>query len=461
MSKSRFLVLSLLLIGMLIFLIPGCDELITEVNEITIAGHPQADFLADSVLGCAPHIVNFTDDSKGPRNRWEWDFGDGDSSIDTNPSHTYDTTGIYTVTLIVYNDELETSDTKVKSRFITVGSSVGGIQASDTLACPGTAITFEGIDPGNIDTWKWNFGDLSVDSISQESLPVHVYDSVGVYTVTLTTRGECPQFTLVDTNLIRITLCPTAAFTATAPIDCRTRTIEFTDSSVAPAGEVITAWLWDFGEGSTAITQDASVTYNNSGSFEVSLTVTSDGGGSNTRYDTVVVYDSTTAAFSSIGPRTSCFNPARQFQVKFLADSPGLFDSLIWDFGDGNTLYDDPSPVHAYTIPGTYPVSLKVFGCLSDSTAISDFVVLSDPLPPLLYTISPDTGTVDTLFRFEDTSAPAAVRYRLWDFGDGELPESEAVVTHVYADTGSYVVTLTVFNDCDTLQILDTIRVEP
>jgi PKD repeat protein len=141
-------------------------------------------------------------------------------------------------------------------------------------------------------------------------------------------------------------------------------------------------------------------------------------------------------------------------------DSPGLIDSLLWDFGDGDTAYNDTSLIHAYDTPGRYSVTVKAFGCRTDETTIFDLVVLSDSLSPVTFNIAPDTGTIDTstTLTFTDMSPGAAVKNWFWNFGDAEIG-NDSIVTHKYADTGTYVVSLTIFNSCDSLKASDTIVV--
>jgi PKD repeat protein len=61
----------------------------------------EAKFSADVTQGVAPLTVQFTDQSTGSPTTWKWNFGDGDSSLVKNPSHTYKTYGIYTVKLTI------------------------------------------------------------------------------------------------------------------------------------------------------------------------------------------------------------------------------------------------------------------------------------------------------------------------------------------------------------------------
>ncbi|MHA1940005.1 MAG: PKD domain-containing protein, partial [Candidatus Thorarchaeota archaeon] len=77
---------------------------------------PIADFTANPPCGFTPLTVNFTDLSTGEIDSWSWDFGDGEISMDRNPSHTYDSGGTYTVSLTVSGPE----GTHTKTDFIAV-----------------------------------------------------------------------------------------------------------------------------------------------------------------------------------------------------------------------------------------------------------------------------------------------------------------------------------------------------
>jgi hypothetical protein len=78
-----------------------------------------ANFTATPTHGRAPLTVTFTDISDASPTKWNWDFGDGTTSTDQNPVHTFQTVGAYTVTLKAWNDL--GSDTMVKTSFILTG----------------------------------------------------------------------------------------------------------------------------------------------------------------------------------------------------------------------------------------------------------------------------------------------------------------------------------------------------
>jgi PKD repeat protein len=78
-----------------------------------------ANFSATPTSGAAPLTVNFSDQSTGTVDSWSWNFGQDSTSNEQNPSHTYNTTGSYTVILTVTGPE--GSDTETKTDYIKVG----------------------------------------------------------------------------------------------------------------------------------------------------------------------------------------------------------------------------------------------------------------------------------------------------------------------------------------------------
>ncbi|WP_274924358.1 PEGA domain-containing protein [Methanogenium marinum] len=143
---------------------------------------PLATFSAVPVAGMAPLPVQFYDYSSGRPDSWAWDFGDGETSTEQNPVHTYTTTGVYDVALTVTNVVGE--DTTEEVGYITTTNPM----AVDFTATPVTgyapfAVTFTDETTESPSAWLWEFGD---GETSVEQNPVHTYQSVGVYTVSLT-----------------------------------------------------------------------------------------------------------------------------------------------------------------------------------------------------------------------------------------------------------------------------------
>jgi PKD repeat protein len=96
----------------------GTSDTETKTDYITVWEAVIADFTADVTTGTSPLEVQFTDLSTGSPTSWNWDFGDGGTSTEQNPAHTYFDEGTYTVTLTASNGP--SSDTEEKAGFITV-----------------------------------------------------------------------------------------------------------------------------------------------------------------------------------------------------------------------------------------------------------------------------------------------------------------------------------------------------
>jgi PKD repeat protein len=83
---------------------PGGSDTETKTNYITVTQMPSAPvagFSGTPTSGQPPLTVNFTDQSTGTVTGWSWDFGDGGTSTLQNPSYTYNSAGVYTVSLTV------------------------------------------------------------------------------------------------------------------------------------------------------------------------------------------------------------------------------------------------------------------------------------------------------------------------------------------------------------------------
>jgi PKD repeat protein len=81
----------------------AADRTWTFRTEAAAIPAPTASFTASPTSGSAPLAVEFVDTSSGAPNSWTWDFGDGASSVEQNPVHTYGTPGTYQATLTATN----------------------------------------------------------------------------------------------------------------------------------------------------------------------------------------------------------------------------------------------------------------------------------------------------------------------------------------------------------------------
>jgi len=237
---------------------------------------PVAAFSGMPLAGPAPLEVQFTDESTGDITEWFWDFGDGETSSEQNPTHEYNASGSYAV-------ELEAtgpggSDTESKPDYITVyDPPVADFSATPLVTPVGSNIAFTDESTGNVNSWLWDFGD---GNTSTDQNPVHAYTDgafvgdFGVFTVTLTVTGYGGQDQKVRTDYITIYEVPTADFVASPREGFVTLPVDFVSSTTG----VINSYLWEFGDGETSTEANPAHDYTSPGTYGVSLTVTGPGG---------------------------------------------------------------------------------------------------------------------------------------------------------------------------------------
>ncbi len=171
----------------------------TKTELISVGGPITADFAADTTTGAPPLEVAFQDLSQGTVTSWAWNFGDGATSNEQNPVHSFMTAGSYAVTLGVTGPEGTASETK--ESFVRVGELAAEFMAADTLGDAPLTVGFSDLSTGEVASWLWNFGD---GGSSAQQNPLHTYQQVGDYSVTLTVSGSEGTDTLTKDSYVRV-----------------------------------------------------------------------------------------------------------------------------------------------------------------------------------------------------------------------------------------------------------------
>ena len=169
---------------------------------VEVPNPPMAEFLAFPRQGTAPLAVLFLDLSRGSPTSREWDFGDGSTSGEMFPLHTYAKPGKYTVKLTVSNSG--GSDTMVRENFIIVRATNPPKAQFTAYPQDGTAplaVTFLDLSRGYPSSRVWDFGD---GTTSTDVNPVHVYGKPGKYTVSLTVTNDAGSDTASQKNFIKV-----------------------------------------------------------------------------------------------------------------------------------------------------------------------------------------------------------------------------------------------------------------
>jgi PKD repeat protein len=159
-----------------------------------------AAFTAAPLLGSAPLQVQFTNQSSGQWVNLLWDFGDGSTSTETNPLHTYQDAGSYNVLLTA--NSAGNQDTELKNNYIQVVALQEVVAIFTTTGTNGAApfsVAFFDQSFGSVDSLLWNFGDGTTSTLAN---PTHVYLLPGEYVATLTAYGPLNTSTASETILV-------------------------------------------------------------------------------------------------------------------------------------------------------------------------------------------------------------------------------------------------------------------
>ncbi|WP_305068219.1 PKD domain-containing protein [Longitalea luteola] len=387
------------------------------------------EFTADVRSGCGPLTVHFRDLTSGNPRFWNWDFGNGSLSTAQHPAVAYHAPGTYTVKLVVRNADGTTGITKTD--YITVHPSPqASFTTNYTTGCVPVTIKFTDLSTtpvGNIVSWQWDFGD---GTTSTEQSPSHTYNALGFYNVSLTvTSSTGCKSTYTAGRLIRIVAGVKAEFENSKALSCQApyKDITFKNLSSGPGNMT---YQWDLGNGSSSTAANPTTTYANAGTYNVTLTATSEFGCTGTITKPVTFGGPTTVIKA---PDTIC----RNVTAVFINDGSVAPQKTVWDFGNGvqKSGINDST---RYTAPGDYVVKVTNTypGCIDSAKknihvrigSTADFKVSNGEAckPPLNVT-------------FEDAS-PTPIANWTWDFGDGSSGTGSPA-NHMYNSADSFNVT--------------------
>ncbi len=301
-------------------------------------------------------------------------------------------------------------------------------------------------DLQDLATWQWTFSD---GTTSTEENPLHNFSPPYNYsqplsaTLTATDAQGCES---TVTQVLNVLLPPTPNFTTSSATHCINDAVAFVNTSTAPAG---TTYSWNFGDGQTQQSQNATHAYAANGNYQVCLTATSPSGCAKTKCTTnPVKVLNPVPAFTHTSSVNSCL-----FGVQFNNTTAGTSSTTHWDFGDeqagsGNIVY------HTYAI-GVYDVTLTVtnqHGCTA-STTVPDILNYGNQIGPFSQELeetncAPFDITLSA-FNINDTYFDY-----FWDFNDGTGdPSGSTVTSHTYLEPGTYCpsVIMTDPNGCPKL----------
>lgn len=326
-----------------------------------------------------PGAFQFENMSQGNPGTFYWNFGDGSSSPEPNPMHIFPAPGLYSVSLTISSQDSTCWDTYTTQLFS--GDTLSGCYANFSyysIDSTGSTSSYQFINQSSASaaTFNWSFGD---GTTSYEENPIHQYAQQGTYHVFLTITTADSACTATEMHEIHVgTPQPDChAMFHYFPADSLTGglNIQFIDVSHGNPQN----WAWSFGDGSTSNDQNPIHTYQQSGIYNVCLTI------DNPAINCVdtICYE----VWVNTIP-TGCeneieyhFEPHSIGKVHFEGHlNPNVPADYLWNFGDGS-VGSGKHVTHQFAGVGTYIVSLTTvtnLGCIDTSSLV--ITVTSDTL---------------------------------------------------------------------------------
>ena len=394
----------------------------------------------------------------------EWDFGDGTTSSQQSPSHTYVHCGDYVVGLDVTDDRGEHAY-QTRSLRIESIAPVASYTFPDDIPNVGSQVIFDASGSfdrdGSIASYAWDMGDNgSIDYTSTLPTASLSFPHGGTHRVALQVTDDCGVSSLPFVAEIEVNYPPTPAFQVSNFYPKQAEAVQFTDQSHDDDG-TISSWRWDFGDGASSSEESPQHAYNAVGTYSASLTVTDDNGSQATISSQISVANIPPTAHVTANGAEGKSEVATGDTVMFDGSKSqddkdpvraGKIVSYHWDLdGDGKFERETTSPSVTTTYPenGTYKVRLQVVDD-SGATALSNQVtiIVHDRPPCSSFTFSPNAPTDADEVVFSDASSDAdgTITSWEWSFGDGTT-STEKDPHHTFPDDGTYEVSLTVTDD--------------
>ena len=319
----------------------------------------------------------------------------------TNANLVVTDAGTYQVTITAPNGCAESDAIQVN-----YVQDADGILGNDTILCSGQNLVLDAQFAGSSFTWQ--------DNSSNQTLQVA---AAGEYWVDITTVEGCMESDTIQVEYVQLT----PAYTASDVMGCEPLTTTFNDQSVV-INDMISSWLWDFGDGSLSNDQNPSHNYTVSNNYPVSLEVTTSIGCIETIVNTIAIsiHPQPVAAFSYAPDQVFANEP-----VEFTDESTNA-TQWLWDFGD-ETFSTDQHPTHMYVQPESFEVTLIAFtDFCADTISLALSVNQSFAFyVPNAFTPNSD-GTNDVFVPvLSDPVVPGSYRFLIFNRWGEQIFESE------------------------------------
>jgi PKD repeat protein len=274
-----------------------------------------------------------------------------------------------------------------------------------TNGCQASPVSFTNTTSGTVTTYSWTFGDGNTSPSTNAS---NTYTNIGPFNVTLQANNAAGcQNSL--TKVITIYTKPQPDFSiGLPPFSCSGTPSQFTDLTPSPTDSNIATRAWSFGDAAngTSTFKDPAYTYSTASNYNVSLSVTTNFGCSNTVQKSITIAPSPVVSFTNL---PACVGQSTQFTDA----STGNIKSRFWQIQ--SSTFTIPTPQFTFSGSGTFPVLLTVTGnnnCVSQLSKSINVPVV----PTLDFSVQAPCVNNTTVFTEVTNNTDPSVS-QAWAFG--------------------------------------------
>lgn len=428
-----------------------------QVN-VTVYNDPVADFNTTETINYVPdYDVTFSNTSSNTTS-YLWNFGDGNSSTQFAPTHTYTDTGVFTIELVALNGYCD-NDTLILVDYVSIidnSSSqlpIADFELVNGNTCLGESLTFTN-NSINATSYSWQISGNGYQDNSSSVVPSFMVTTSGVYSISLTATNANGNDVQTQNVSITISNPSVASFEVSDSVAVTGAAITFTNTTQGGM-----SYWWDFDDGSFSSSNNQVLyhAYADTGNYHVSLIAENSGCGNDTAVVVVTIVDP-----SSVSP-TAAFELSRlvvcEGDTIQIMDQSKNASSYSWSITAGQmSSYTVPDPIVTLTDEGVQTITMVVDNFGNKDTAMLNVTV--NPLPIANFYASDTLIDINNngVVGFNNYSSNAVSYY--WDFGDGNT-STNATPWNMYQNTGLYSVMLVAINECaqDTLIKEDYIEI--